>query len=155
MFAKAAPEASPAQLAVRFCASLDHVFMVLSGMSDLAQMEENTAYMQDFQPLTAQEEQAVMEAARQLRSGAAYPAQALEAAQAVCPKGIGLVKIAQMLNDHRSMNGYSNTCVYYAPYLGTQGKAEDCDGCVKCLPLAQGSDIPAMLREAQDTITHF
>ena len=155
MFAKVAPEASPAQLAVRFCASLDHVFMVLSGMSNLAQMDENTAYMQDFQPLTAEEEHAVMEAARKLRSGAAYPAQTLEAARDVCPKRIGLVKIAQMLNDHRSMNGYSNTCIYYGPYLGTQGKAEDCDRCGKCLSLAHGIDIPAMLKEAQDTITHF
>lgn len=155
MFAKVAPEASPAQLAVRFCASLDHVFMVLSGMSNLAQMDENTAYMQDFQPLTAEEEHAVMEAARKLRSGAAYPAQTLEAAQDVCPKRIGLVKIAQMLNNHRSMNGYSNTCIYYGPYLGTQGKAEDCDRCGKCLSLAHGIDIPAMLKEAQDTITHF
>ena len=57
------------------------LFMVLSGMSNLAQMDENTAYMQDFQPLTAEEEHAVMEAARKLRSGAAYPAQTLEAAQ--------------------------------------------------------------------------
>ncbi|MBM6975974.1 aldo/keto reductase [Intestinimonas butyriciproducens] len=154
-FAKAAAEASPAQLAVRFCASLDHVFMVLSGMSTLAQMEENTAYMSNFQPLTAEEEAAVAEAAELLRDGAAYPAESLDMAQQVCPKHIGLVKIAQMLNDHQSMNGYSNTCIYYAPYLGSEGKAEDCDSCGKCLPLAGGVDIPAMLKEAQDTITHF
>lgn len=155
LLAKMAPEASPAQLAVRFCVGLDHVFMVLSGMSTLAQIKDNTAYMQDARPLTTQETQAVRKAAKLLRKDAPWPAQALMDAQNACPKNIGLVKIAQMLNDHRSMNGYSNTCIYYAPYLGAQGKAEDCDGCGKCMALAKGVDVLAMLEEAQNTITHF
>ena len=63
VFEKAAPEASVASWAVRFAASLDGVITVLSGMSNVEQMEDNLSYMKDFRPLDAKE-QAVIEAAR-------------------------------------------------------------------------------------------
>ena len=42
---------SPASYAVRFATGCEGVFMTLSGMSNLEQMEDNISYMKDFQPL--------------------------------------------------------------------------------------------------------
>lgn len=154
-FQECNPGASMASWGIRFCASLDHVFMVLSGMSDMEQMLDNLSYMEDFSPLTEQEAKAVDEVAKALRQDMEYAPLSLVEAEKVCPKQIGLVKIAEMLNDHLKMNGYTNTCIYYGPYLGSAGKASDCDGCGKCLPVANGQDVVAMLKKADDTITHF
>ncbi len=49
------PDASPASWAIRYAASLPECITVLSGMSNLSQVEDNLSYMEKFQPLTAQE----------------------------------------------------------------------------------------------------
>ena len=54
---------SPASYAIRFAASFEGMMMVLSGMSDMEQMEDNLSYMENFQPLN----QAEMETINQVR----------------------------------------------------------------------------------------
>ena len=57
--AKELKNISPAELAIRFAASFPNVAMVLSGMSNMEQMQENVAFMKNFKPLTYAEEQVV------------------------------------------------------------------------------------------------
>ena len=144
-----------ASWAIRFCAGLDHVFMVLSGMSNMAQMLDNLSYMQEFQPFSEQEETAIKDVAHALRKDMAYDPQSFAEAEKVCPKHIGIVKIAEMLNDHKKMNSYTNTCIYYGPYLKGWGKAGDCDQCGKCMLVSPEQNVIGMLEEAENTITHF
>ena len=50
---------SPANYALRFATGFDEMMMVLSGMSDMAQMQDNLSFMKDFQPLSTKEQEAV------------------------------------------------------------------------------------------------
>ena len=61
------PNLSTASWAIRFAASLDHVFMVLSGMSNMEQMQDNISYMEQFHPFSEQESVAVSKVAQALR----------------------------------------------------------------------------------------
>lgn len=53
------PELSEASWAIRFAAGFDGVLTVLSGMSNLAQIQDNISYMEDFKPLNKEERQIV------------------------------------------------------------------------------------------------
>jgi predicted aldo/keto reductase-like oxidoreductase len=62
------PPASQASWAIRFAASLDGVFTVLSGMSNYEQMEDNVSFMEHFRPLS-QSEYTAIEMVQSILSG--------------------------------------------------------------------------------------
>ena len=73
LFSDYAPKMSPASWAIRFVASLDGIITVLSGMSSIAQMEDNLSYMKNFQPLNAEEQKIIREAQKILGNSAEIP----------------------------------------------------------------------------------
>ena len=67
MMRAAHPDWSPASWALRFAASLPNVRTVLSGMSTLEQVRENTAFMAEMEPLNEAELELLRKAAAMIR----------------------------------------------------------------------------------------
>ena len=86
----AEPERSAASWGIRFAANLDGVLVVLSGMSDLAQMEDNISFMKDFAGMS-DEQIAVMDKAREALSRIPLiPCTTCNYCAKVCPQEIGI-----------------------------------------------------------------
>ena len=86
----AEPDRSAASWGIRFAANLDGVLAALSGMSDLAQMEDNISFMKDFHGMS-DEQIEVMDRAREALSRIPLiPCTTCNYCAKVCPKEIGI-----------------------------------------------------------------
>lgn len=125
----AAPSASPASWAIRFAASLDGIITVLSGMSNIGQMEDNVSYMRDFKPLDEGEKGAIARAQAALYGNAAIACTACRYCTAGCPKHIPIPDIFRVMNQHkRAAEGKRE----YTAATEGMGRASDCVRCGKC-----------------------
>lgn len=95
---EADPAMSQASWAIRFAASLDNVITVLSGMSNLEQMQDNLSYMENFKPLTAAERDAVEKARLALEAIPRIPCTACAYCVKDCPMGIHIPQYFDAMN---------------------------------------------------------
>ena len=118
---------SPASYAIRFAASFDNIVMVLSGMSDMAQVRDNISYMKDFQPLS-QAEFALIDTLRtHYQAQHRIPCTACRYCTDGCPAGIDIPELFACLNDkHQEQEGAD------AHYAAFPVKADACVECGQC-----------------------
>ena len=132
LFDAARPEMSYASWAIRFAASLDGIITVLSGMSNIEQMEDNLSYMRDFEPLNEKEQKIIQEAQRILGHSAAIPCTACHYCVEGCPKQIAIPDIFSAMNG-KLANGQTEAAAQaYRLATAEGGKASDCVACRAC-----------------------
>lgn len=122
---------SYASYAIRFAASFEGMMMVLSGMSNLEQLQDNISYMKDFKPLTDREFQAVAKVREIFREQNLIPCTACQYCVAGCPKHISIPDLFACLNGKRNFKNW-NGAWYYMVHTLEKGKASDCIECGKC-----------------------
>ena len=132
----ARPEMSVASWAIRFAASQENVFMVLSGMSDEQQVEDNLSYMKDFAPLSDEEKDLVAKSAAIIKSKEKVPCTGCRYCTDGCPMKIAIPDYFKLLN-RISMFGEGQLASAKSIYKDRtekegHGKASDCVGCRQC-----------------------
>ena len=126
------PDMSYASWAIRFVASLDGIITVLSGMSNIQQMEDNISYMKDFKPLNEEEQRIIQEAQRIIGHSATIPCTACHYCVDGCPKQIRIPDIFSAMNKEIG-NGQAEEAKTAYFNVATEGhRASDCVGCRQC-----------------------
>lgn len=134
IFLSADPSMSVPSWAIRYAASQEGVFMVLSGMSNSEQLADNTAYMADFAPLSAGEARTVERVAELIRKSVTVPCTACCYCVDGCPKNIAIPEYFSLYNEEMRAKpkNFSLQKVYYGNLVKTRGKASDCIECGAC-----------------------
>ena len=127
----AEPEASTASWAIRFAANLEGVITVLSGMSNIAQMEDNLSFMKDFNGLTESEKETLDKAREAMSKIPLIPCTTCNYCAKVCPMEIGIFESFTAMN-YLTLYGNKAAAAHQEEWLvGGHGRKR-ADECVKC-----------------------
>ena len=125
------PEASYVSWALRFAMGMPNLITVLSGMSNLQQMQENLETWKNYQPLSAEEE-AVLEQARiKLEELTDNPCTSCHYCMKGCPMDINISSIMDCLN-RAAFFGADKIKFHYGFETREGGKASKCIQCGQC-----------------------
>ena len=125
------PEASYASWAIRFVASQDNILTVLSGMSSIAQMEDNLSCMKDFKPLNADELETIHRAQLALDEDKSIPCTGCHYCTEGCPMNIPIPEIFTVVNRRKGSPEF-RTKREYSIVTQDKGKASECVQCGQC-----------------------
>ena len=122
---------SPASYALRFAAGFPGMMMVLSGMSNMEQMQDNISFMKDFKPLNEEEMEAVKKVQQIFREKDLIPCTACGYCTEGCPKHIAIPDLFAVMNA-RMLHHDRNADDYNEIHTSEGRKASDCIKCGKC-----------------------
>lgn len=132
IFKEINPELSIASWAVRYAASLEGVITVLSGMSNIEQMDDNLSYMKNFKPLQDTEYKVIDRVIEELAKIPVIPCTGCRYCVDDCPQKINIPVVFEA---HKNLMLYQNPESAKGTYnwgTGEGGKASVCIACGSC-----------------------
>jgi predicted aldo/keto reductase-like oxidoreductase len=143
------PEESTAAWGFRFLQGLPNVKMILSGMSNMAQLQDNINTFEQRKSLDDQEMQRIFEIAEGLKN--TIPCTACRYCVEGCPMGLDIPTYISVLNDLR-FAPVTNTAMMLE-FTPEDKKPSACIACGKCSRVCpQNIDIPATMQELTETL---
>ncbi|MBO4887715.1 MAG: aldo/keto reductase [Firmicutes bacterium] len=133
LFKSVQPDLSIASWAIRYAASLEGVMVVLSGMSNLDQLNDNVGYMENFQPLSEKEQETVAKAVDIINALPTIPCTACKYCVDGCPMSINIPGIFKAMNHYTVYNNLEAAKKQYLEATKDGGKAGDCIQCGQCM----------------------
>ncbi|MBQ4513723.1 MAG: aldo/keto reductase [Anaerolineaceae bacterium] len=131
---EADPNASFASWAIRFAASQEGVLTVLSGMSNIEQMQDNLSYMKNFKKLDATEQEVIARAQSEIAKYPLIPCTDCKYCAKVCPMNIGIpatFSAMNMLILYNDLNRAQGREKFHVVGMGKE-LAEKCIKCGQC-----------------------
>ncbi len=145
MLQGAHPDWTMASWALRFVQSFPQVQVILSGMSDLGQMQDNLATFSGELGLSEKDKALLLEAGRRFRSQVQVPCTECRYCTPECPMGIQIPAYLKVYNSYK-VNGKG--ALRGLQKVESQGKPTDCVACGACMGhCPQSIGIPDIMAE--------
>lgn len=133
--------------AFRFLQSLPQVSVILSGMSDLAQVTDNLNTFKDDKPLTDIEMHALLHIADEMTGKTKLPCTACKYCTSHCPQQLDIPELIKLYNEHRFTGGGFIAPMALSAYA-EEKKPSACIGCKSCEKVCpQGIKISEMMTD--------
>jgi hypothetical protein len=147
------PNKSIASMAIRFCASLEHVKIVLSGMSKMEDLIDNCDTYENFEPLSEEENEFLENMALKLKESVAVPCSECGYCIKACPEMIPIPEYFNLYNTSKNQPQSNIYRLYYDKLGDEKVPASECTYCGTCLDhCTQKIDIPD---ELEKVCEHF
>jgi len=138
------PQESIAAWGFRFLQNVPGVTMILSGMSNMAQMEDNLKTFSEKKPLTEEETNALLEIAESLKDS--VPCTSCRYCTEHCPMGLDIPLLLSVYNDLRFAPGVG--VAMRLEMLPAEKQPSACLACGACAAICpQKIDIPGALAD--------
>lgn len=130
-FKRIRPDASPASWALRYVGSFDNVKVILSGMSNEAQVDDNLATFNNFEKLNDEEQKAVEKTAATIRSRVFNGCTGCRYCMP-CPNGVDIPHNFRIWNTYGMYNNTGNAKWEWNSTIKDEEKAKNCISCGLC-----------------------
>lgn len=144
-FLEMEPNRSIASWAIRWVESLPQVTVVLSGMSDMAQLEDNVSLLTNFEPMNEKELEAVAKVVEEIRKVNDIPCTGCRYCMD-CPMGVDIPEIFAIYSRLKIFGKDKSFVEDYKEVMENGNGAEHCVGCQQCMNhCPQSIEIPDKL----------
>jgi len=144
---------SIASWAIQYAATLEGVTSILSGMTNLSQVQDNIKTFKNLKPLSKDELSLLEKVIMEMGKVSSIPCTGCKYCHKYCPKGIDIATNFAIYNEFKRVDLIWNSKMMYG-VLPNAAKAEQCTSCGKCLAYCpQHVDIPAGLSEVAKSLT--
>lgn len=123
--------ASEASWAIRYAASKPNVMVVLSGMSNLEQTEDNLRTMTDFHPLTDSDQKVIDQALQIFLNNKTIPCTACRYCMP-CPHGVDIPGLFRIANEY-ALSGWAPDFLESYREMEASRRADRCVACGECM----------------------
>lgn len=153
MFKDVRPDASVASWALRFVGSLPGVTTILSGMSNMEQVEDNLKTFVDFEPLSDSEQDLIKAVVKKMLDIPLIPCTNCRYCCDGCPAKIKIPDVFNAVNTIRKFPGDMRPKFFYNGLTAQTGKASSCYACGQCERVCpQHLPIIELMKEAAEKL---